>query len=70
MNNYITIFVNGQPFNCKCSMSLKDLLLYLNFDLNLIIVEYNKDVINQFDYDKLLLSMNDYIEVITVVGGG
>nr|QCI06449.1 Thiamin biosynthesis protein S [Dictyurus purpurascens] len=68
--DYLTVFVNGQPFNCLNSMSIKDLLLYLNFDLNLIIVEYNHEIINSSCFDSFNLRMNDCIEVITIVGGG
>nr|YP_009397327.1 thiamin biosynthesis protein S [Thuretia quercifolia]ARW66513.1 thiamin biosynthesis protein S [Thuretia quercifolia] len=67
---YVTVFVNGKPFNCLNSMSIKDLLLYLDFDLDLIIVEYNNEIINLSSFDIFSLNMNDSIEVITIVGGG
>nr|QCI04549.1 Thiamin biosynthesis protein S [Apoglossum ruscifolium] len=70
MEKYITIFINGEPFNCMISMSLKDLLLYLNFNLNNVVIEYNQEIILQSSYEKLFLSMNDSLEIITIVGGG
>nr|YP_009391328.1 thiamin biosynthesis protein S [Dipterocladia arabiensis]ARW59472.1 thiamin biosynthesis protein S [Dipterocladia arabiensis] len=69
-DNYIIIFINGEPFNCHQSMSIKDLLLYLNFNLDVIVVEYNKEIIDLSLYDSYFLKMNDAIEVITIVGGG
>ena len=68
--NYITVFINGEPFNCNKLMSLKDLLLYLNFNLRITIVEYNKEILPSDSYHNYSLKMNDSIEVITVVGGG
>lgn len=68
--HYITVFINGEPFNCNESMSLKDLLLYLNFNLDIIVVEYNKEIIDACSYDHCFFKMNDSIEVITIVGGG
>lgn len=51
-------------------MSLYDLLTYLNFDMQRIVVEHNYKIIptNQFDY--IGINHNDKLEVITIVGGG
>nr|YP_009326623.1 conserved hypothetical plastid protein Ycf40 [Membranoptera platyphylla]AMJ16880.1 conserved hypothetical plastid protein Ycf40 [Membranoptera platyphylla] len=70
MEKYITVFINGEPFNFNDVMSLKDLLLYLNFNLNVVIVEYNKEIIADSNYDNIFFKTNDSIEVITIVGGG
>nr|YP_009398996.1 thiamin biosynthesis protein S [Cliftonaea pectinata]ARW68149.1 thiamin biosynthesis protein S [Cliftonaea pectinata] len=68
--NYSTIFVNGEPFNCYDYMSIKNVLLYLDFDINNIVVECNHQIVNKDKFDKFLLKSNDQIEVITIVGGG
>lgn len=70
MQKYITVFVNGEPFNCKQTMCLQDLLLYLNFNLSAIVVEYNKEIISMSRFCNIFLRMNDLVEVITIVGGG
>lgn len=70
MENYLTIFINGEPFNCESSMSLKNILLYLNFNVNNILVEYNKEILDKLDFDSLFLKDNDCLEIITIVGGG
>nr|QCI05061.1 Thiamin biosynthesis protein S [Callithamnion tetricum] len=67
---YYPICINGQIFNCFSSMSLKDLLLYLNFNLSLVIVEYNKQIIDKEDWSNICLNINDSVEVITITGGG
>nr|YP_009398343.1 thiamin biosynthesis protein S [Thaumatella adunca]ARW67529.1 thiamin biosynthesis protein S [Thaumatella adunca] len=70
MQNYLTIFINGEPFNCDHLMSLTDILLYLNIDLNTVIIEYDNQIINKIQFDSTFFKHNESIEVITIVGGG
>lgn len=67
---YNTIFVNGEAFNCSCTMSLYDLLIHLGFQISSIVVEYNKEIINNSKFSSILLVDRDKVEVITIVGGG
>nr|YP_063560.1 conserved hypothetical plastid protein [Gracilaria tenuistipitata var. liui]AAT79635.1 conserved hypothetical plastid protein [Gracilaria tenuistipitata var. liui] len=67
---YNTIFINGQAFNCYIYMSLKELLIYLEFELNSIVVEHNKRIIHFTELEKTFLKPQDKIEIITIVGGG
>ena len=68
--NYLTIFINGDPFNCESSMSLSDILEYLNVDINSVVIQYNNEIIDKSRFDSLNFNNNDCIEVITIVGGG
>lgn len=68
--NYILVHLNGQPFNCFSDMSLKDLLTYLNFDVSSVIIEYNYEIVSINSLHDILISPNDKIEVLTMVGGG
>nr|YP_009397938.1 thiamin biosynthesis protein S [Sonderella linearis]ARW67124.1 thiamin biosynthesis protein S [Sonderella linearis] len=70
MENYLTIFINGKPFNCEHSMTLRNILSYLNFNIKNIIIEYNKEIINEIYFDSLILKNHDHLEIITIVGGG
>ena len=70
MKNYLTIFVNGDPFSCESSMSLSDLLIYFSVQINNVVVEYNNNIIDSSEFDKLYFNHNDSIELISVVGGG
>lgn len=67
---YNTIFVNGETFNCLYSMSLYDLLVYLDFDVSRVVVEYNCQVIPNYHFPNIMMNNNDKLEVITIVGGG
>lgn len=68
--NYILIQLNGKPFNCLPGFSLKDILLYLDFDLDTIVVEYNSEIIHDSVLDTTMLVAGDKVEVLTIVGGG
>lgn len=67
---YTGIFINGQAFNCIKSMSLEELLTYMEFNTNSIIVERNKQVISWNDFSHTFLESGDKIEIITIAGGG
>lgn len=67
---YNTVVVNGEAFHCFNTMSLYDLILYLNFDLNTIVVEYNQEIIPHHKFDNIMLKNQDKLEIITIVGGG
>nr|QCI04123.1 Thiamin biosynthesis protein S [Antithamnionella ternifolia] len=67
---YYTILINGEPFNCYSTMSLKDLLTYLNLNIHTVIIEYNQLVVNSSQFETILLNKDDHIEIITIVGGG
>lgn len=69
-DEYYPVCINGEVFNCCSSMSLQDILIYLNFNVNLVIVEYNKKIVHQEEWSNICLSVNDSVEVITIAGGG
>nr|YP_010728897.1 thiamine biosynthesis protein S [Lithothamnion corallioides]WEA77104.1 thiamine biosynthesis protein S [Lithothamnion corallioides] len=68
--NYIFIQLNGKPFNCLPNFSLRDILTYLDFDLDSVIVEYNSEIIHDSFLDTTIPVSGDRIEVLTIVGGG
>ena len=70
LTNYILIQLNGQPFNCFANLYLKDLLIYLGFDLSSIIIEYNNEIIQSNVLGKIKVTSGDRVEVLTMVGGG
>ncbi len=67
---YYKITINGEPFNCNKSMSLKDILIYLDINIQAVVVEYNQVVINFSQFDDIFVRPNDYLEIITITGGG
>jgi sulfur carrier protein len=69
-NLYFKVFVNGEPFNCDSSMSIQDVLVYLNIDVRKVIIEYNQVVVNYLQFNQILMQEGDKLEIITIVGGG
>ena len=69
-DQYILIYLNGKPFNCRANLLLKDLLDYLDISSNAIIVEYNSDIVQNVILNKIKLYQGDKIEILTIVGGG
>lgn len=70
LTKYISIQLNGRPFNCSANLPLSELLLYLNIKMDSIIIEYNSEIIQDSLFNKIMLKHGDNIELLTVVGGG
>lgn len=69
-NHDIIVQVNGESFTCSSSMKLIDLLLYLDFDIRFVAVEYNSKIVSRLMLQTINLKHEDKLEVITIVGGG
>nr|WDB00540.1 thiamine-biosynthesis [Cavernulicola chilensis] len=70
MTNIIIVNINGSPYNCKNRMTLYDLITYLNFNPELIAIEYNYQVVSTNLWKDFYVNNNDNIEIVTMVGGG
>lgn len=69
-NQYFTIQINGEPFHCVNTMSLDNILSYLEIDLSFSLVEYNNEIIPDYKLQQIFVENNDKVEIITIVGGG
>lgn len=70
ITDYILIQLNGKPFNCPSSIKLKDVLLYLGYALDSIVVEYNAEILHDLELSTKIIKTGDKIEILTIVGGG
>nr|YP_010713790.1 thiamine-biosynthesis [Galdieria phlegrea]UNJ16268.1 thiamine biosynthesis protein S [Galdieria sp.]WDA99680.1 thiamine-biosynthesis [Galdieria sulphuraria]WDA99872.1 thiamine-biosynthesis [Galdieria phlegrea] len=68
--NSILIYINGKNYYCSPCMTISELITYLNFDINLIVVEYNKEIISKNLWPVTGLQEGDKLEILTLVGGG
>jgi len=66
----ISVKVNGEAFSCTSPILLGQLLEYLDFNMQTIIVEHNSKIINRHELNSVQLQCKDKIEVVTIVGGG
>lgn len=69
-SQYITIQINGEPFNCLSKISLQDIISYLDIDTRLVLLEYNGEIVSDIQISSIFVHQNDKLEIITIVGGG
>ncbi|WP_458414813.1 sulfur carrier protein ThiS [Schinkia sp. CFF1] len=62
--------VNGSIIELENGMSLFDFLSTKNYDMGLIVVEHNGEIVSKDTYKDVLLTNEDTLEVVTFVGGG
>lgn len=70
MTKIKTFFVNGQEYYTPDTINLYDLLNYFNYNSSLLVLEYNNFICNRKNWEKIWISDNDKIEIVTIVGGG
>lgn len=72
MRSYSNFILNGQKYGllCKKTITILDLVKYLNYESSLIIIEVNKKIISEKIWNDVGLKNKDQIEIITIVGGG
>lgn len=63
------IKVNGENFDFK-DITLKELLLKLQYDSSRVAVELNEEIVSKNDYEKVIIKDDDKLEVVSFVGGG
>ncbi|MTJ50183.1 sulfur carrier protein ThiS [Dolichospermum sp. UHCC 0259] len=70
MSNPISLQVNGETRNCVYPTALPELLQQLGFNLRLIAVEYNGEILHRQFWLETQIKNGDRLEVVTIVGGG
>ena len=68
--NKIKITVNGKQIIINSNFSLKNLVDKLEIPLNKIAIEYNREIIDKKKIKKILLSKNDKVDIVHIIGGG
>jgi sulfur carrier protein len=70
MSDQITLSLNGETRTCSSQTPLPDILQELGFNLRLIAVEYNGEILHRQFWSDTKIHQGDRIEVVTIVGGG
>lgn len=65
-------FFNGEIYELRTYklFSLLDLITFFRYKKNLIVIEYNGEILSPLYWLKTTIKKNDQIEIITIVGGG
>jgi len=70
MSDQITLSLNGETRTCSSQKPLPDILQELGFNLRLIAVEYNGEILHRQFWSDTIIHQGDRVEVVTIVGGG
>ena len=72
MTKIITFFLNGQNYKIdnNSKITLFDLVVYFDYNIPLLVLEYNNFIYDKKDWKTIWINNNDRIEIITIVGGG
>ena len=62
--------INGLLYEYQPPMSTFDLLTYLGFNTDLILVDYNGTLLPKEQWELLSLKEGDSLEILTLAGGG
>jgi sulfur carrier protein len=68
--NEIVIQVNGEPRRCAGGLSLERLLVELGYRPQLVVVEFNGEILPRSRWSGQEVQESDVLEVVTIVGGG
>ena len=63
-------FLNGQKYSTNYDLTILQLLQYFNYNISLLVLEYNNLISNKKNWNSIFIQDNDKIEIVTIVGGG
>nr|WP_207754967.1 sulfur carrier protein ThiS [Desulforadius tongensis] len=66
----VTVKVNGKEEVLEKEISLLQFLQSKNIDLDVVVVEYNYDIVQRDKWGEITLKEGDNLEVLQFVGGG
>ena len=66
----VSITVNGEPRHIAAGITVTDLLESLGLHPRLIVVEYNREILDREEYVKTEVQPGDSFELVHFVGGG
>ena len=69
-NKKISFVLNGKKYHIDKKVKLNNIIDYFNYNSSLFIIEYNNLICNKKNWSKKIVSDNDKIEIISIVGGG
>jgi sulfur carrier protein len=66
----ITPTVNGEPRPCPAGLRLPEVLEAFGYRPQLVVVEFNGEILPRQRWDSQNVGESDVLEVVTIVGGG
>ncbi len=66
----MNVIVNGKDEMIEAGVTVGDYLKGKDLDFNKVVVEYNRVIVDQADYESVELKDKDVLEILRFVGGG
>ena len=61
--------LNGQQYYTNYNLTIIELVNYFNYNISLLILEYNSTIWEKKNWNTTFIQNNDKIEILTIVGG-
>ena len=69
VNNKV-VNINGSRYLFTSSFTILELLLYLGFNMNVIVIDYNGSILQKSLWKQINLKNEDNLEILSIAGGG
>ncbi len=66
----VLIKVNGENKSIPQNISILNLLESYKLNKDRVVIELNRNILKQSDFESTILKKNDELEIVTFVGGG
>ena len=66
----IQLWLNGEERSCPAGLSLEAVLEYFGYRPQLVVVEFNGEILARRHWPQQPVRQADALEVVTIVGGG
>lgn len=71
MKKYLkSVNINGLKFTYKTPFSILELVSYMGFNKNVIVIDYNGYILDTNSWQTTFLRDNDSVEILSMAGGG
>jgi sulfur carrier protein len=68
--DFVTITLNGEPFELDQPVSVTDLLAKLEIDPRRVAIEHNLTILKRHAFTTAVIGEGDTLEIVNAVGGG
>ena len=62
--------INGLSYLLKSKFTILELMDYLGFNKNVIVIDYNGTILEKKVWDQTILETKDSLEIVSIAGGG
>jgi len=70
MGKNMTLGLNGMKYFFNSKFTILELIDYLGFNKNVIVIDYNGILLEKGNWKKTILRNGDSLEIFSIAGGG